>query len=56
MMMRYSFGDEKRATRIEAAVDQALDSGIRTADIFEKGSRLVSTKEMGDAISDRVKG
>jgi hypothetical protein len=23
---------------------------LRTADIFEKGSRLVSTKEMGDAI------
>jgi len=52
MMMRYSFEDEQRAARIEAAVEKALDSGIRTADIFEKGSRLVSTKEMGDSIAE----
>jgi 3-isopropylmalate dehydrogenase len=50
MMMRYSFGDEESASRIEGAVDQALESGFRTADIFEKGCRLVSTREMGDAI------
>ena len=56
MMLRYSFDDDKKALRIEAAVDQALDSGIRTADIFEKASRLVSTKEMGDAIAERVAG
>ncbi len=56
MMLRYSFDDNKKALRIEAAVDQALDSGIRTADIFEKASRLVSTKEMGDAIAERVAG
>jgi 3-isopropylmalate dehydrogenase len=54
MMLRYSFEDETRAKKIEKAVDQALDSGIRTADIFEKGSRLVSTKEMGDAIAENV--
>jgi 3-isopropylmalate dehydrogenase len=54
MMLRYSFEDEKRAAKIEEAVEQALDSGIRTADIFEKGSRLISTKEMGDAIAERV--
>lgn len=54
MMLRFSFEDEARAAKIEAAVDQALDSGIRTADIFEKGSRLVSTKEMGDAIAESV--
>jgi 3-isopropylmalate dehydrogenase len=56
MMLRYSFDDNKRALRVEAAVDLALDSGIRTADIFEKASRLVSTKEMGDAIAERVSG
>ena len=56
MMLRYSFNDDKKAVRIESAVDQALDSGIRTADIFEKASRLVSTKEMGDAIAERVAG
>jgi 3-isopropylmalate dehydrogenase len=56
MMLRYSFKDDATAAKIESAVDQALDSGIRTADIFEKGSRLVSTKEMGDAIAERVRG
>ena len=54
MMLRYSFGDDTGAKKIEDAVDHALDSGIRTADIFEKGSRLVSTKEMGDAIAEHV--
>lgn len=55
MMLRFSFQDETRAKKIEAAVDQALDMGIRTADIFESGTRLVSTKEMGDAIVEKVK-
>lgn len=50
MMLRYSFNDVAGAERIEAAVDEALDAGLRTADIFEKGTRLVSTVEMGDAI------
>ena len=55
MLLRYSFQDETRAAKIEAAVDQALDSGIRTADIFESGTRLVSTTEMGDTIAAQVK-
>jgi 3-isopropylmalate dehydrogenase len=55
MMLRYSFQDEVRALKIENSVDQALDSGVRTADIFEKGCRLVSTKEMGDTIAESVK-
>lgn len=55
MMLRYSFREEARAKKIEDAVDQALESGVRTADIFEPGSRLVSTKEMGDAIAERVR-
>jgi len=55
MLLRYSFQDETRASKIEAAVDQALDSGIRTADIFESGTRLVSTTEMGDTIASQVK-
>ncbi len=50
MMLRYSFGENAAAERIERAVDQALDSGHRTADIFEPGTRLVSTSDMGDAI------
>ncbi len=50
MMVRYSFGDAELASRIENAVESALDGGVRTADIYESGNRIVSTSEMGDAI------
>jgi 3-isopropylmalate dehydrogenase len=56
MMLRYTFKADAEARRIEDAVEAALDDSMRTADIFEKGCRLVSTKEMGDAIARHVAG
>lgn len=56
MMMEYTFSDVATSKRIEAAVEKALDSGLRTADIFESGTKLVSTSEMGDAIVREVRG
>jgi 3-isopropylmalate dehydrogenase len=50
MMLRYTFGRIDAAQRIEAAVRKALAQGLRSADIFEPGTRKVSTTEMGDAI------
>ncbi|MEC5387938.1 3-isopropylmalate dehydrogenase [Uliginosibacterium sp. H3] len=50
MMMRYTFADEKTATRIETAVKKVLASGLRTGDIFEEGTKRVSCSEMGDAV------
>lgn len=50
MLLQYSFNDVENASRIEHAVDTVLEAKVRTADIFEPGSRLVSTSEMGDAI------
>jgi len=50
MMLRYSFGDEDKARRIEQAVTQVLDQGLRTADIMSVGMRQVGTSEMGDAV------
>ncbi len=50
MMLRYSFGEAALAGRIETAVGKVLDDGLRTADIAAKGSRPVSTAEMGDAV------
>ena len=50
MMLRFSFGDGERADRIDAAVEAALDQGLRTADLFERDTRLVTTSEMGDAV------
>ncbi|MBX3118846.1 MAG: 3-isopropylmalate dehydrogenase [Fimbriimonadaceae bacterium] len=56
MMMQYSFKDTATAKRIEDAVDAVLEDGLRTADIFTPGNKLVSTSEMGDAIAAKVAG
>lgn len=50
MMLRYSFGLEEAAFRIEAAVKKVLAQGLRTGDIYEPGTRKVGTREMGDAV------
>lgn len=50
MMLRYSFGDEAAAVRIENAVRKVLAQGYRTGDIFEPGTTRVGTKQMGDAV------
>jgi len=50
MMMRYSFGDEVTAARIESAVGRVLKQGLRTADIHQAGTTKVGTDEMGNAV------
>jgi 3-isopropylmalate dehydrogenase len=50
MMLRYTFGEEAAAQRIEGAVRKVLAGGYRTADIFEPGMKKVGTREMGDAV------
>jgi 3-isopropylmalate dehydrogenase len=49
LMLRYSFGLERAAARIESAVRKAVTGGARTADIAF-GGESVSTREMADAI------
>ena len=50
MMMRYTFGDEATAKRIEDAVKAVLAKGIRTVDIMTDGCTEVSCSGMGDAV------
>jgi 3-isopropylmalate dehydrogenase len=50
MLLRYTFGLEAEAVRIENAVRTVLAQGYRTADIYEEGTRKVGTREMGDAV------
>lgn len=50
MMLRYTFGDEKNAQRIENAVKKALVQGYRTADIWTEGTNKVGCVAMGDAV------
>jgi 3-isopropylmalate dehydrogenase len=50
MMLRFSLNQEAAAQRIEAAVQKVLAQGLRTGDIYSKGTTKVSTREMGDAV------
>ena len=50
MLLRYTFNKDEWAYRIEAAVKSALAQGLRTADIYEAGTKKVGTQEMGDAV------
>jgi len=50
MMLRYTFGQEAQALRIENAVKKVLAQGFRTGDIYERGTNKVGTIEMGDAV------
>ena len=50
MLLRYSLNDESRATQVEQAVQKVLQQGLRTGDIFEQGTTLVSCSAMGDAV------
>jgi 3-isopropylmalate dehydrogenase len=55
LMLRYSFGLEKEALSIEAAVNRVLDQGLRTGDIASRSGtgnneKIVGTKAMGEAV------
>ena len=54
MMLKYSFGMDGEAAAIEAAVEQALDDGLRTADMMAEGCTPATCSEMGDAIAARL--
>ena len=45
MMLRESFDMHAEAQAIDAAINHVLESGIRTADIAERGTQSVSTSE-----------
>ena len=50
MLLRYTFGREDAALRVESAVKKVLAQGLRTGDIFEPGTTKVGTRQMGDAV------
>jgi 3-isopropylmalate dehydrogenase len=61
MMLRYSFGLEKEAAAVEAAVNAVLDQGFRTRDIAGlggagTGERIVGTRAMGEAVLKEIEG
>ncbi len=50
MALRYSFNLGKEADVIDKAISAALAKGFRTADIKSADSKVVGTREMGDAV------
>ncbi len=60
MMFRYSLDAPAAADAVEAAVNDVLDAGYRTADILgaspEAELRQVGTREMGDKVLEALEG
>ncbi|MCS6773550.1 MAG: 3-isopropylmalate dehydrogenase [Anaerolineae bacterium] len=54
MMLRWSFGLREHADRVERAVERALADGFRCRDIAAPGERTVGTREMADAVIERL--
>lgn len=50
MCLRYSFDQGALAERVENAVQDVLNKGIRTPDIMAEGCTESSTREIGDAL------
>ena len=54
LMLRYSLDLPQEATLIEEAINEAINRGYRTYDIYKDGYKLVNTNEMGDIISECI--
>ena len=55
MALRFSLNLDKEADVLEKAVQEVLNDGLRTKDIVSKGTKEVSTTQMGDAIISKLK-
>ncbi|MHB0868909.1 MAG: 3-isopropylmalate dehydrogenase [Chloroflexota bacterium] len=54
MLLRHSLEMPQAAEAVERAVEAVVADGLRTKDIWEEGTTLVGTSEMGDAVAQRV--
>jgi 3-isopropylmalate dehydrogenase len=54
MMLDIAFNLREEAEAVNRAIDAALHEGLRTPDIHMQGTKLVTTVEMGTAISERI--
>ena len=50
MLLRHTLNEPEHAARVERAVSQVLDQGLRTLDIMAEGMTPVGTQAMGDAV------
>jgi 3-isopropylmalate dehydrogenase len=54
MLLRHSLSLMEEARMVERAVDRVLAEGCRTADLARPGETVLSTREMGDAVLERL--
>ena len=54
MLLKYSLKQDAAADAIDAAIGDALTSGLRTADLARTGGRQVGCRAMAEAIAERV--
>jgi len=55
MMLKYSFDMQEDSQLVEKAVQNVLLKGLRTADIKQGAKKIISTKEMGNAVIEELK-
>lgn len=55
MLLKYALKLDKEAKAIEDAIENVLNQGYRTGDIYSEGCKKVGTKEMGDLIVSHLK-
>ena len=54
MMLKYSFELEEETAAVEKAVQDVLNAGYRTGDLYKDGDKLVGCKEMGDLVAKHI--
>jgi 3-isopropylmalate dehydrogenase len=54
LLLRYSLGLEAEARAVETAVHHTLAAGIMTGDIAAPGAPAATTREVGQAVADRL--
>jgi 3-isopropylmalate dehydrogenase len=54
MLLDYSFNLNQEARCVDTAVRLVLQEGYRTPDIYEEGTTLVNTVEMGDLVTQKI--
>jgi 3-isopropylmalate dehydrogenase len=54
MLLRHALGLEEHAAVVDRAIEAALLSGVRTADLAARGAATAGTREMADAIANHI--
>ena len=54
MMLEHSLAQAEYAKLVRSAVQQVLEAGLRTADIYSTGTTQVTTVDMGNAVVDAL--